>query len=67
MRERQARRQNQRAAAKLDSDSSSIAPRTVMGVFSGTAVWLAAALCAINLAIYAGVAQHGFVDLDDGA
>jgi hypothetical protein len=37
-----------------------------MGGFSGAAVWVAAGLCAINLAIYAGVVRHEFIDLDDG-
>src|SRR5580692_2383334 len=57
MRERTARRQKDRAAARTDTRSSH--------GFRPNALWIAAGLCAINLAVYSGVTSHEFIDYDD--
>jgi protein O-mannosyl-transferase len=73
MRERKARRQKERVAAKADGRSSLTSPSGVGAAFAATAglsrraVWIALGLCAINLAIYSGVTHHQFIDFDDAA
>ncbi len=66
MRERKARRQDVRASTKLDGRP---APSSTPEVrpSPGSATWIAAGLCVINVAIYAGVMHHEFIDLDDAA
>ncbi len=62
MSDRKARRQKERG---LDRPVGGSAAPEVRRRLSGALAWIALGLCAINLAIYSGLTQHEFIDLDD--